>query len=140
MLNQGYHVLDNLREQGSIMKGTKKRILDFTSKLALSNTVMQLIERRAYQDKFVLFGGMLLTLTIIFFLYLYFVWTERYSILLPPCKISTPNLKRDLWGRCAWRMYFEIQRIFMSIIVNVRDLCQLSDCVSVSALAASVIY
>jgi Golgi SNAP receptor complex protein 2 len=73
MLSQGSNILNNLRDQGAVLKRTKKRILDFTNSLGLSNTVMQLIERRAYQDKYILYGGMLLTLTIIFFIYLYFV-------------------------------------------------------------------
>jgi Golgi SNAP receptor complex protein 2 len=73
ILNQGYSMLGNLQDQRNMLKRTRKRMLDFLNTLGLSNTVMQLIEKRAYQDKFVLMGGMMVTLTIMFFIYMYFV-------------------------------------------------------------------
>jgi len=72
LLNQGYATLGNLRDQREVLKKTRTRMLNFLNTLGLSNTVMQLIERRAYQDKFVLFGGMIVTVCIIFFVYMYF--------------------------------------------------------------------
>jgi Golgi SNAP receptor complex protein 2 len=47
-------------------------MLNFLNTLGLSNTVMNFIERRAYQDKFVLYGGMIVTVSIMFLLYMYF--------------------------------------------------------------------
>ncbi|XP_075032995.1 Golgi SNAP receptor complex member 2 isoform X3 [Mixophyes fleayi] len=41
--------------------GTQKKILDVANMLGLSNTVMRLIEKRAFQDKVIMIGGMLLT-------------------------------------------------------------------------------
>ncbi|KAM4622771.1 Golgi SNAP receptor complex member 2 isoform 2-T2 [Discoglossus pictus] len=41
--------------------GTQKKILDVANMLGLSNTVMRLIEKRAFQDKVLMIGGMLLT-------------------------------------------------------------------------------
>jgi len=73
ILSQGYQILGNLQDQKSMLKRTKTRLLNFTNTLGLSNTVMQFIERRAFQDKFILYGGMLLTITIIFFIYMYFL-------------------------------------------------------------------
>lgn len=73
MLSTGYHVLTNLQDQRGVLKRTKTRMLNFANTLGLSNTVLQLIERRTYQDKFILFGGMIVTIVIIFFIYLYFV-------------------------------------------------------------------
>jgi len=72
LINQGYATLENLRDQRELLKKTRTRMLNFLNTLGLSNTVMQLIERRAYQDKFVLFGGMIVTVCIIFFVYMYF--------------------------------------------------------------------
>jgi len=72
MLSTGYHALTSLQDQKNVIKRTKTRMLNFANTLGLSNTVLQMIERRAFQDKFVLFGGMLLTIVIIFFIYLYF--------------------------------------------------------------------
>ncbi|XP_029423875.1 Golgi SNAP receptor complex member 2-like isoform X3 [Nannospalax galili] len=48
--------------------GTQKKILDIANMLGLSNTVMRLIEKRAFQDKYKYFmiGGMLLTCAVMF--------------------------------------------------------------------------
>ncbi|XP_051850863.1 Golgi SNAP receptor complex member 2 isoform X2 [Antechinus flavipes] len=46
--------------------GTQKKILDIANTLGLSNTVMRLIEKRAFQDKYLMIGGMLLTCVIMF--------------------------------------------------------------------------
>ncbi|KAM7067600.1 Golgi SNAP receptor complex member 2 isoform 3-T3 [Molossus nigricans] len=46
--------------------GTQKRILDIANMLGLSNTVMRLIEKRAFQDKYFMIGGMLLTCVFMF--------------------------------------------------------------------------
>lgn len=47
-------------------QGTQKRILDIANMLGLSNTVMRLIEKRAFQDKYFMIGGMLLTCVVMF--------------------------------------------------------------------------
>ncbi|CAH2302794.1 Golgi SNAP receptor complex member 2 isoform X2 [Pelobates cultripes] len=44
--------------------GTQKKILDVANMLGLSNTVMRLIEKRAFQDKAIMIAGMLLTCVI----------------------------------------------------------------------------
>ncbi|XP_064421550.1 Golgi SNAP receptor complex member 2 isoform X3 [Latimeria chalumnae] len=41
--------------------GTQKKILDVANMLGMSNTVMRLIEKRAFQDKFIMIGGMVVT-------------------------------------------------------------------------------
>ncbi|KAM6368613.1 Golgi SNAP receptor complex member 2 isoform 2-T2 [Pluvialis apricaria] len=46
--------------------GTHKKILDVANMLGLSNTVMRLIEKRAFQDKYFMIGGMVLTCVIMF--------------------------------------------------------------------------
>ncbi|XP_024901400.1 Golgi SNAP receptor complex member 2 isoform X2 [Pteropus alecto] len=46
--------------------GTQKKILDIANMLGLSNTVMRLIEKRAFQDKYLMIGGMLLTCVVMF--------------------------------------------------------------------------
>ncbi|XP_051496444.1 Golgi SNAP receptor complex member 2 isoform X2 [Apus apus] len=46
--------------------GTHKKILDVANMLGLSNTVMRLIEKRAFQDKYFMIGGMFLTCVIMF--------------------------------------------------------------------------
>ncbi|XP_054657487.1 Golgi SNAP receptor complex member 2 isoform X3 [Grus americana] len=46
--------------------GTHRKILDVANMLGLSNTVMRLIEKRAFQDKYFMIGGMILTCVIMF--------------------------------------------------------------------------
>lgn len=72
MLKSGSGILESLRDQRNTLKGAKKRILDIANTLGLSNTVLRLIERRAYQDKFILFGGMLFTMIVIVIVIMYF--------------------------------------------------------------------
>jgi len=71
LINQGHNTLENLRFQREMLKNTRTKMLSFLNTLGLSNTVMQLIERRAHQDKYVLFGGMIVTVCIMFFIYCY---------------------------------------------------------------------
>lgn len=47
-------------------QGTHKKILDVANMLGLSNTVMRLIEKRAFQDKYFMIGGMLLSCVVMF--------------------------------------------------------------------------
>lgn len=64
LLGSGSSILTGLREQRVTLKGAHKKILDIANTLGLSNTVMRLIEKRTYQDKYVLFGGMFITCVI----------------------------------------------------------------------------
>lgn len=71
LLSHGSSILSNLRDQRGVLKGVHKKILDVANTLGLSNTVMRLIERRTTQDKFILYGGMILTLVIMFMIWKY---------------------------------------------------------------------
>ena len=57
-------------------QGTQKRILDIANMLGLSNTVMRLIEKRAFQDKYLLIGGLLLTCVVMFLVVQYLTWVS----------------------------------------------------------------
>uniref|UniRef100_A0A1B6DPV0 Golgi SNAP receptor complex member 2 n=2 Tax=Clastoptera arizonana TaxID=38151 RepID=A0A1B6DPV0_9HEMI len=71
MLLSGSGILENLRDQRNTLKGAHRRIMDIANTLGLSNTTMRLIERRAYQDKYILIGGMLITLFVIVIVIMY---------------------------------------------------------------------
>lgn len=71
LLGSGSNILSNLREQRYTLKGAHKRVLDVANTLGLSNTVMRYIERRTIQDKFILFGGMLVTCVVMFLIIKY---------------------------------------------------------------------
>ncbi|BES97584.1 unnamed protein product [Nesidiocoris tenuis] len=71
LLMSGSSILDNMREQRSKLKGAHKRMMDIANTLGLSNTTMRFIERRAYEDKYVLFGGMVITLIVLIVMIMY---------------------------------------------------------------------
>ncbi|XP_073091829.1 Golgi SNAP receptor complex member 2 isoform X1 [Manis javanica] len=52
LIGGGHSILEGLRAQRLTLKGTQKKILDIANMLGLSNTVMRLIEKRAFQDKY----------------------------------------------------------------------------------------
>ncbi|KAL9959146.1 hypothetical protein ACROYT_G036236 [Oculina patagonica] len=71
LLGSGSSILTSLRDQRLTLKGAHKRILDIASTLGLSNTVMRLIDKRATQDKWIVFGGIIVTCIIMFFVVKY---------------------------------------------------------------------
>ena len=72
MLGAGGSILDGLRDQGSLLKGAHKRVLDLAATLGMSNTIMRLVERRGQQDKYILVGGMVVLLVLLYLLLRYF--------------------------------------------------------------------
>ena len=72
LLVSGSGVLQNLREQRVSLKGVQRKVLDIANTLGLSNTVLRLIERRTYQDKFILYGGMIVCCVIMYLVWRYF--------------------------------------------------------------------
>ncbi|XP_029731092.1 probable Golgi SNAP receptor complex member 2 [Aedes albopictus] len=74
MLWTGSNILDGLRNQRETLKGAKKRILDVGNTLGLSNQTMKMIERRLVEDKYVMIGGMIVTLLIIVLVIYFFVF------------------------------------------------------------------
>ncbi|GAB0092345.1 Probable Golgi SNAP receptor complex member 2 [Sergentomyia squamirostris] len=74
MINSGSNILDSLRDQRMTLKGAHKRIVDIGNTLGLSNQTMRMIEKRVKEDKYVLFGGMFVTLSIIALFLYYFVF------------------------------------------------------------------
>ncbi|KAM3821382.1 Golgi SNAP receptor complex member 2 isoform 1-T1 [Vipera latastei] len=66
LIGSGTSILQGLRDQRVTLKGTHKKIMDIANMLGLSNTVMRFIEKRAFQDKYFMIGGMLVTCIIMF--------------------------------------------------------------------------
>jgi|TARA_B110001469_G_C9494076_1_gene247069 Golgi SNAP receptor complex protein 2 len=67
-------VLGSLGEQRSSLKGVQRKVLDIASTLGVSNSVLRAIESRQFWDKMLVYGGMLLTLAL---LWLVFVRMRR---------------------------------------------------------------
>ncbi|XP_046440647.1 Golgi SNAP receptor complex member 2-like [Daphnia pulex] len=68
----GTAVLDGLRTQKSVFKKAHRRLLDVTSMLSLSNSVMRMIERRSTQDKYLFYGLAIITCIFILAAFWYF--------------------------------------------------------------------
>ncbi|KAL0850147.1 hypothetical protein ABMA28_012023 [Loxostege sticticalis] len=71
MLHTGSNILDTLRYNRDTLKGAHRRLIDLANTLGLSNATISLIERRVSQDKYVLFGGMFVTLAVIVLVVIY---------------------------------------------------------------------
>ena len=63
--------LSALMQQRSSLKGVQRKVLDMAQTLGLSNNVLRMIERRQFWDKVILYGGMLTTLALIWFVFRY---------------------------------------------------------------------
>lgn len=72
ILGQGAEILSGLRDQGSSLKGVKKKVLDVANTLGMSTTVIRMIERRGQGDKAILIGGMLATCIFMILIIKYF--------------------------------------------------------------------
>lgn len=67
----GSNILETLKYNRETLKGAHRRIIDLANTLGLSNATISLIERRVSQDKYVLFGGMFVTLAVITLVIMY---------------------------------------------------------------------
>ncbi len=66
MIGHGEILLENLKNQTSMLKDVKRKILSVTNTLGLSNTLIRMIDRRNVSDKYILFGGMIITCIVMF--------------------------------------------------------------------------
>ena len=51
------------------MRWVTRKMFDIGNKVGLSNSTMRMIERRDVTDAYLVFGGMIVTLLVIYFLY-----------------------------------------------------------------------
>jgi len=71
-LMQGKEVLDNLVDQKSLLKGTRRKLLDAANTLGLSRDVIGWVERRTTQDVVIFFVGAIFTLVCFFYIWRWF--------------------------------------------------------------------
>ena len=69
LLASGANSLSSLVGQRSRMRWVNRKMLDIGNKIGLSNSTMRMIERRDATDAYFVFGGMVVTLLVIYFLY-----------------------------------------------------------------------
>ena len=66
MIDHGENTLKSIKEQSSMLKTIKGKMLTITNSLGLSNTLIRIIEKRSTSDRYILFGGMVITCIIMF--------------------------------------------------------------------------
>ena len=64
-------VLGALNEQRSSLKGIQRKVLDMASTLGVSNNVIRTIESRQFWDKMLVYGGMLTTVWLVWFVFVH---------------------------------------------------------------------
>ena len=69
LLDVGQANLSSLVGQRQRMRWVNRKMLDMGNKLGLSNSTMRMIERRDATDAYLVFGGMVVTMLVIYFLY-----------------------------------------------------------------------
>jgi len=67
------NVKTDLFDQKSLLKQTRKKILDLGNLVGFSNSLVGVIMKRTMEDQWILYGGMILTLLVIFLLWYYFM-------------------------------------------------------------------
>ncbi|EME47228.1 hypothetical protein DOTSEDRAFT_69246 [Dothistroma septosporum NZE10] len=67
-LERGRDVLANLGDQREMLKGTQRKLYDIGATLGISGDTIKMVNRRAKQDKFIFWGGV-----VVFILFCYFV-------------------------------------------------------------------
>ena len=72
LLASGSASLNSLVAQRQRLKGIKRTVLDIGNKLGLSNTTMRMIETRDATDFYIVLGGMVMTIIIIYVVFFLF--------------------------------------------------------------------
>jgi Golgi SNAP receptor complex protein 2 len=67
-LDRGSELLGNLGEQREMLKNAQRRLYNMGTTLGISGDTIRMIERRAKQDKWIFWAGV-----IVFFVFCYFV-------------------------------------------------------------------
>ena len=62
-------MLGGLRDQRKALGSVRKTLLNMGNTLGLSNSTMRIIERRDVTDAYLVFGGIVITLIVIYFLW-----------------------------------------------------------------------
>lgn len=69
LLASGQDNLSALVGQRSRMRWVNRKMFDIGNKIGLSNSTMKMIEKRDAMDAYLVLGGMIITLLVIYFLY-----------------------------------------------------------------------
>jgi len=74
VLEQGRDVLRNLGKQNSTIKNARRKLLDAANVMGLSNSLVNVIDRRHTMDKYLVYAGMVASMLLLFGLYYWLKW------------------------------------------------------------------
>lgn len=74
ILDQGSATLGNIVDQNKVLKNVKRKVLDAASSLGISKSLVGVIDRRNQEDKWLVYGGMVLTVFVLFSLWYLLRW------------------------------------------------------------------
>jgi len=66
IIGQGQAIYDDLKKDSAMFKKTKTKMLSILNTMGLSNTLMRLIDKRTSQDRWLLYGMMLVSVLIMY--------------------------------------------------------------------------
>ncbi|CAK9046315.1 unnamed protein product [Durusdinium trenchii] len=69
VLDQAGSILGNLVNQNKVLKNARRKLLDAANSIGVSQSLVNVIDRRQTGDKWLVYGGMALTLFILFSLW-----------------------------------------------------------------------
>ena len=70
-LESGRETLSELLAQKDRLKSIQRKVFDIMNLLGISNSIMRLVEKRDFVDKWIVFGGMILVTFLLFIVYWY---------------------------------------------------------------------
>ncbi len=68
----GASVLQSLSEQRELLHGTRRKVSDIFDILGLSNSILRIADRKNYVDGWIVAGGILATLFVVWFVWYYY--------------------------------------------------------------------
>uniref|UniRef100_A0A7R9ZYC0 Golgi SNAP receptor complex member 2 n=1 Tax=Pyrodinium bahamense TaxID=73915 RepID=A0A7R9ZYC0_9DINO len=74
VIDQGQRILGNLVGQNKILKNARRKLLDAANVMGVSASLVSVIDRRQTADKWLVYGGMVFTLFILFSLWYLLRW------------------------------------------------------------------
>jgi Golgi SNAP receptor complex protein 2 len=72
IISMGQSALEGVRSQRGSLKSAHRRVLDAATTLGLSKNVIRVIEQKSAQDKFIFWGGVIMTFLVIYLMWRYF--------------------------------------------------------------------
>ncbi|OEH77757.1 Golgi snare related protein [Cyclospora cayetanensis] len=84
VLAQGWSIVGQLVSQNSSLKSARRKVLDMASSAGVASTLLGAVVRRQQGDKWLVYGGMIVTLIFFFMVYRLFHYGSIFSLATSP--------------------------------------------------------